>query len=165
MSQSIVASRGFVITRRTVRSLRISNIHSETKKRKRRTFNDIIWKNIGDSVTKPTSPNARENVSYSDVVEPYSAQLPEDNDPVMPDRTAVFEKPTTNHLIHSELRLYQGELLRKAKVFGRNNEENGDATDSYDPTPFLNTFTYEVEFSDNNIKDFSDNVIVENTYS
>ena len=34
MSQSIVASSGYVITRRTVRSLRTSEIHSETEKRK-----------------------------------------------------------------------------------------------------------------------------------
>ena len=69
MSQSIVASSGCVITRRTARSLRTSELHSETEKRKRRIFDNIMLEKLGDSVVKPTTLNSREYVPYSDGVD------------------------------------------------------------------------------------------------
>ena len=42
MSQSIAASRGYVITLRTVRSLQSSELYSETDNRKRTLFDDVI---------------------------------------------------------------------------------------------------------------------------
>ena len=66
--------------------------------------------------------------------------------------------------INAELNLPQEELLRKAKVIGQTKDGNGDIADSYDANPFLNTLTYDVEFSDSNIKEYSANVIVENIY-
>ena len=119
MSQSVLVASGTVITRRTVRSLRISEIHSETEKRKRKLFDDIILRKLGDSMSKPTKPDAPNHVPYSDGVDPDPVALPIDNDPVMTDGIAVFEKPITDQWIHAELNLPQGEQLRKAKVIGR----------------------------------------------
>ena len=146
MSQSIVATRGYVITRRTVRLLRNSELHSETEKKKRRIFDDIILKKLGDSVDKPTNANSREYNPYSDGVDPDSVKLPEDNGPVMPDGTAAFEKPITCQWIHVELNLPQRELLRKSKVIGRTKEVNGDLIGSHNPNPFLDGLTYDVQF-------------------
>ena len=47
-------------------------------------------------MVKPTNPNAREHVTYSDGVDLDSVKLPEDNDPVMPDGTAAFEMHITD---------------------------------------------------------------------
>ena len=165
MPQSIASSSGCVITCRTVRSLRTSKLHSETEKRKRRIFDDIILEKLGDSVVKPTNPNAHEHVPYSNGVDPDSVKVPEDNDPVMPDSTPAFEKPITNQWMHAELNLPQGELLRKAKVVGRTKDGNGDVAGSYDHNPFLNALTYDVEFSDGEINEYSANVIAENMCS
>ena len=165
MSQSIVASSGCVITHRTFRSLRISELHSETEKRKLMIFDDIILKKLGDSVAKPTNSNARECVPYSYGVELDSIKLPEDNDPVMPDGTASFEKPITDQWIHTELNLPQGELLWKSKFIGRTKDGHGDATGSHDANLFLNTLTYDVEFSDDDVKEHSADVIAENMCS
>ena len=49
-----------------------------------------------NSVVKPTNPNAREHVPYSDGVDPDSVKIPEENGPVMPDGTDAFEKPITD---------------------------------------------------------------------
>ena len=165
MSQSVLVASGSVITRRTIRSLRNSEIHSETEKRKRKIFDDIILKKLGDSMSRPTKPNPPDHIPYSDGVDPDSVELPEDNDPVGPDGTAVFEKPITDQWIHAELNLPQGEQLRKAKVVGRSTDGNGKVTGSYDPNPFLNTLTYDVEFPDGEIKEYSANVIAENMYA
>ena len=56
-------------------------------------------------------------------------------------------------------------LLQKAKVIGRTKDDNGNVAGSYDPNPFLNALTYDVEFSDGEIKDYSANAIVENIHS
>ena len=165
MHQSILASSSYAITRRAVRSLRNSELRSETEKRKRRIFDDIILKKLGDSVAKPTNSNAREHVPYSDGVDADSVKLPEDNEPVIPDGTADFEKAITDQWTHAELNLPQGELLRKATVIGQTKDGNVDLTVSHDPNPFLNTLTYDVDFSDGEIKEHSANVIAENMCS
>ena len=59
----------------------------------------------------------------------------------------------------------QGELLRKAKVIGRTKDGNRDVICSYDHNHFLNTLTYDVEFSYVEIKEYSVNVIAKNVYS
>ena len=51
------------------------------------------------------------------------------------------------------------------KVPGRTKDNNGDVMDSCDPTPFLNTLTYDVDFSDGKFKECSANVIAENMHS
>ena len=44
----------------------------------------------------PEKPIPADYDPYSDVSEPASVQLPEDNDPVETDGTTAFEKPTTD---------------------------------------------------------------------
>ena len=58
-----------------------------------------------------------------------------------------------------------GETLRKSKVIGPIKDGNGDVTGSCDPEPLLNTMTYDVCFSDGEIKECSDNVIAEKMQS
>ena len=96
MSHSIVASNGHSITCRKVRLFRTSELHSETKKRKRTIFDYIILKKLGELVTILASPNAREDATYFDSVDLASAHLPEDYDHIMPYGTTVFEKPITD---------------------------------------------------------------------
>ena len=90
MLQSIVASSGHVITRRTVRYLRTSELYSETEKIKRRIFYDAILKKLGYSADKPMKSDSREHVPYYDWIDPDSVKLPEGNGPVIPDGTAAF---------------------------------------------------------------------------
>ena len=117
--------------------------HSVTEKKKWRTFDDIVQKKLDDSVVNPTKPVTPYHVTYSDGVNADSDQLPYENDPIMPDSTVVFEKPTTNQWIHAELYLPQGELPRKEKVISRTKDKNGDVKDLSDLIPFLNTFAHD----------------------
>ena len=79
--------------------------------------------------------------------------------------TTIFEKPIIDQWIHAELNLPQEEMLRKAKVVCQTKDNNGDAMGSNDPNSFLNTLTYDVEFSDGEIKERSSNVTAENMHS
>ena len=98
MSQAVLTSRGTVIPRRTLRKLRRVEIHSESEKRKRDLFDDIILKKLGDSMSKPTSPSSfpTDHVPYSDGVEPESFTFPEDNDPLDQGGRTTFQKPITD---------------------------------------------------------------------
>ena len=114
---------------------------------------------------KPTKQISPDHISYSDNVDPDSVELPEDNDPIGPDGTAVFEKPIIDQQIYTELNLPQGRQLRKAKVVGQTTDKNGKVTGSYDTNPFLNTLTCDIEFPDGEIREYSANVIAENIYA
>ena len=165
MSQSIVASRDHSTTRRTVLFLRASENHSKTEKRKRKIFDDIILQRLGDSVVKPTKPDAPNHVTYSDGLDPCSVKFLDDNDPSMPDSTAVFDKPITDQWIYAELNMAQGQSLRKVKVFSQFKHRNDDLKGSYETSPFLNTLTCGVEFADDEIKDHSTNFSAENAHA
>ena len=89
----------------------------------------------------------------------------EDNDPVMSNGTSIFEKPITNQCIRAELNLPQGKLLRKAKFSGQTKDGDGNVMGSHVPNPFLNALTFDVDFSNGKIKEFSDNVVAENIFS
>ena len=60
----------------------------------------------------PSSSLVTTYIPYSNNIEPESVHLPEDNDPVHRDNNTIFEKPITDHWIHAELNLPQGEELR-----------------------------------------------------
>ena len=78
------------MTHRTVRSLRTSELHSETDNRKRITFDDFILKKLGHLVAILTSPKARDHAPYSDGDDLDSVQLLDNNDPTIPDSTDVL---------------------------------------------------------------------------
>ena len=63
------------------------------------------------------------------------------------------------------MNLRQGGLLRKEKVIGQTKDGNGDATGSCDYNLLFNALTYDVEFSNSEIKECSANVIAENMHS
>ena len=164
MAQAVLAATGRVVPRRTLRKLTKAELFSETEKRKRKIFDDIILKKLGDSVCKPEKPIAGAFVPYENEVDPAPVQLPDDNDPIDKDGTSVFEKPITDQWINAELKLPQGELLRNARVLGQSKDGNGEPIGEYDPNPLLNTTIYDVEFPDGEIREYAANVIAENMY-
>ena len=165
MAQAVLVASGKVIPRRTLRKLNKAEIHSETEKRKRAIFDDIILKKLGDSVRKPEKPIRGNFVPYADEVDPDPVQLPDDNDPIDTDGTSVFEKPITDQWINAELKLPQGELIRTAKVLGQSKDGDGQPVGMYDPNPLLNTAIYDVEFPDGEIREYAANLIAENMYA
>ena len=162
MAQAILNSNAKVISRRTLRPLKIDELHSESEKRKRSTFEDIIIMRLGDSMKLVKKPD---NIPYSDDTEPDLLLPPENNDPVDPDGTSAFEQPITDQWINAELNLTQGDLLQNAKVIGRSKNEHGQITGTYHENPMLNTLVYDVEFPDGEIKEYGANTIAMNMYS
>ena len=167
MAQGVLNSNGKIVPRHTIRKLTVSEIHSESEnKNKRRIFEEeLICSKLGDSMAFPPKPSSSPYVPYSDGVEPNSLQLPEDNDPVDPNGTSVFEKLITDHWIYAEVTLPQGENMHQAKVIGRSKDEDGNIVGTYDNNPYDNTMVYDVEFPDAEVKEYVANVIAESMYA
>ena len=165
MAQAVLTSKGTVVTRRSVRSLSKAELVSDVEKHKRSIFNAAIKSKLGDSVTKPSKPIPTDFVPYSDGnLDPITV---DDiiEDPIDSDGTSVFEKPVSDHLIHAELSLPQGEYMQLAKVIGRTRNDDGTTEGMYDNDPLLNTLIYDVQFPDGTVKNYAANVIAENMYS
>ena len=109
MSQGVLTSKATIVPRLSIRPLSISELNPETEQRKRETFDNIIKENLGDAMTNPSKPPPYAFIPYSDG-DLYPPSLHEvDEYPVNSDGTAVFEQPITDHCIHAELKLPQGE--------------------------------------------------------
>ena len=166
MAQAILSSNGTVVPRRTIRKLTPSEISSPIEERKRQAFDAVITAKLGDSMSMPAKP-------LPDFIEPYEddsesgspSSLPDDNDPISSPGVAMFEKPITDRLIHSELYLPQGEEMQAAKVIRRSKDADGNIIGTYDDNPMLNSLVYDVEFPDGEIREYSANVIAENMFS
>ena len=165
MAQTVLTSKGTIIPRRTLRKLTRAELYYEVEKRKRDIFDGVVTSKLGSSISFPTKPLPRDHVPYADDVEPDLISLPDDNDPVDANGVAVFENPITDRWIHAELHLPQGEEIRSAKVIGRSKDADGNIVGTYDDNPMLNTLSYNVEFSDGEVREYSANIIAENMYA
>ena len=76
-----------------------------------------------------------------------------------------LKKRITDHLIHAELYLPQGEDMKAAKVVGCTKDEDGNIIGTYDYDPMLKSMVYDVEFPDREIKEYSANIIAQNMYA
>ena len=116
MLQAVLNYKPTIVTRRSIRPLRISELNSETEQRNRGKIDNFIKEKIVDTTTKPSKPPQSDFIPYSDGhLDPHALhELYEDT--VHPDGTAVFEQPITDHCIHVELNLPQGEEMKKLKL-------------------------------------------------
>ena len=96
MAQAVLNSKSMVIPRRTIRKLRKDEIFCESENRKRRLFEDLIQKRLGDSMSQPDKPVLTKYETYFDDSQTASVPLPEDTDPVKTDGTTAYEKPITD---------------------------------------------------------------------
>ena len=59
----------------------------------------------------------------------------------------------------------QGEVLRFVKVIDRTKEPDGKFIGTYDHNPTIKTMTYNAEFPDGKVREYTSNVIAENILS
>ena len=140
-----------------------SERYDETEKVKRQTFDDLIRKKLGDAAQFP--PKHLPDNTYT----PYLGdeeldvpELPEDNDPLNPDRVEMFEKPITDRFIHAEVHLPQGERTQTAKVIGRTKDVDGNTIGTFNEHPLHNSMVYDVEFPDGEVKEYSEQYYIVN---
>ena len=165
MAQAVLTYEGTLIPRKTIRRLRVEELHSPVEIDKRRLFDDVIRRKLGDASSFPTSGEADpdlEPYAYDEVDE---LQTVYEDDPVEDNGVAQFEAPLTDLLIHSEVHLSQGEEMKAAKVIRRSKNSEGEVVGEYNKNPILNTLIYDVEFPDGDVHEYSANIKAENIYA
>ena len=116
-------------------------------------------------MTNPSKPPPSAFICYYDGdLDPLSLHEV-DEDPVQTDGTAVFEQPITDHWIHAEPNLLQGEEMNKVKLVGLSKDDDGNIIGKYDSNPMLNIMVYGVDSPDGSIREYVTNVIADNVYS
>ena len=171
MAQWILKANGKVVPRRTHRPLSVSEIHSETEKKKRETFDALIERRLGSSI-KP--PNATRGTPSNDDLDAYEEYYDDDeNQRIIPDiedavdanGRLLDQQPAYDKLINSEVQLQQGESIAVGTVKRRALGPDGHVVGNYDDNPIMNSIVYEVEFPDGEVKEYAANVIAENVLS
>ena len=137
MSQALLNINGKILPRGTVMKLTTAEINPRVEIEKRKRFDDDIFKLFGNSNTVNSSPIAPDLDVKSDThpVDDPDLILPEE-DPVLPDGTAVFESPFSDMLINAEVLLPQGEEMTKAIVKRRTKTLNGNEVGTWDKKSF-----------------------------
>ena len=171
MANNILTHNGQVVPRRTIRRLTKAEMIDLVEIKKRNDFDARITSTLGDAMSAPPEssvPLYHELHDFSDLDiddEVSSPHLWPDGDPIENDGTATFEVPITDALINAEVLLPLNNEMQMATVKRRSTDEHGKDMGIFDPNPFLNTLTYDVEFIDSTVKNFGANVIAQNLYS
>ena len=168
MTQNILLQNGKIVPRRTCRPLTRAEWNSEPERKMRDAFDNEIKMKLGDSiqVVEQTVPKPDEEYAMDTLInDEEEPPLIPDDDPIDASGRPVYEQPLTDMLLHAEVLLPQGEEVKSAKVIGRSKDDNGDIIGTYNSNPLLNTLTYDVEFSNGEIKEYSANLIAQNMYT
>ena len=75
------------------------------------------------------------------------------------------QQPAYDKLINTEVSIQNGDRIQHGKVVGRSTDPEGNLVGRYHDNPMLNTFSYDVEFSDGSVAEYAANIIAENIVS
>ena len=161
MTAKILKANGQVVHRSTYRSLTDEEIASENEKKDRDKFEQLVNERYG-------TPMMATDFEGSEDVEATPPDLYEDdsgekNEPV-PDAEDITPE-TGDEYVGAEVNLPRGGVLRSGKVTGRKRSADGTLQGTRNDNPILDTRTYEVEFPDGDVTEYTANVIAENMWA
>ena len=176
MAQWILKANGRVVPRRSLRPLKVDEIHSpvEIKKRevldelhspveikKREVFDELIERRWGTPMTPPNTQRPKVFEKYADHEQQEQPTLEVED---IADSTGklINQQPAYDQIINAEVQLQLGEEMVTGKVIQRTIGPDGQVTGTYDNNPFLNSIIYDVEFPDGQVKEYAANIIAEN---
>ena len=164
MAQWVLKANGNVVPRRTARPLTVAETHSTTELKKRGTFNALVEKRWGTSMSPPPGPKDDEQSVFDEYEDDDESKhvVPDVEDTVDVTGKLLNQQPAYDRIINPEVALQLEEMVTTGKVTRRALSPDGQVAGTYDDNPFLNTIIYEVEFPDGQVKDYAANVIAEN---
>jgi len=164
MSRKILKENGQVVIRSTVRSLNEDELMSEDKKAKRKAFDENVHKVLGDAF-RPE--DFKDDPDMSDIDTPTYEAYEDDADGAceyIPDIDDA-DPDTHDRYVGAEVQMSIGDKVMSGKVQRRKREADGSLKGTAHPNPILDTRTYEVEFPDGQVAEYSANAIAENMYT
>jgi len=171
MAQWVLKANGKVVPRRSCRPLTTAELHSQVEIKKRETFDALIERRWGNSITPPKdeaeakpdpeSPDSEED----DSAELTASQVPDVEDVVDSTGKLLEQQPLWDNLINAEVLLQSDCKLAMGKVKARTLGDHGQVMGQYDSNPLLNSIIYDVEFPDGQVKEYAANILAENMLS
>ena len=166
MCQWVLKANGNVVPRRTLRPLTVDERHSPLEIKKRDTFNDLIERRWGTAMSPPQVSEKDDDpweVYHDD--DELPRHIPDVEDVVDATGKVLCQQPAYDKIINAEVLLQNGDSLQTARVQRRSIGPDGTTVGKYNDNPFMNSITYDVEFPDGTVKEYSANVIAENMLS
>ena len=105
---------------------------------------------------EPTNQNDLDDDMDEPVESPDNADILDSTGRILEQQLA-FDK-----IINAEVMIQNGDEMAMGKVTRQSLDADGRMTGTYHDNPFLNTITYNVEFSDGQVKEYGANIIAEN---
>ena len=164
MTRKILKDNGQVVYRSTVRSLTDDEIASEECRKQRDNFDG----NVRNALGLPMTPkDFASDPDLADAETPSYDLYEDDSDggqgPI-PDIDDA-DPDTHDYYVGAEVELSIGDNVMSGKVKRRKRELDGTLKGKANSNPILDSRTYEVEFPDGQVVEYSANVIAQNMYS
>ena len=160
MTRKVLKANGQVLHRSTVRPLTPDEWESPDEKKAHQEFDVSVHRVLGDSY------------SWEDFKDDPEMETPS-MDPYEDDQESKFEIPdiddadpdTYDQYVNAEVLLPIGDREMTGKVIGRKRDRDGTVRGKANANPILDTRTYEVEFPDGQVAEYTANVIAENMFA
>ena len=166
MTRKILNKKGNVIYRSTVRSLTEDEKMDPDEIEERKAFNKMISKKLGGPLK---IGQFKDDPELADMETP--SFLPYEDDETRPniqpdmDEMDEDDPDTYDQYVGATVKLPIGDKFVAGKVRSRKRELDGSVKGRANPNPILDTRTYEVEFPDGQVTEYTANVIAESMYA
>ena len=161
MTAKILKANGEVVHRSTYRSLTEAELANELEKNERNEFNKLVKERYG-------TPMEAVNFGQPEDVEQIPPDLYEDDDGenYMPVPDAEDITPESgDEYVGAEVTMSSGGILRTGRVTRRQRGDDGSIQGTRNENLILDTRTYDVEFPDGEVTEYTANVIAENMWA
>ena len=158
MAQWILKENGRVVPRRSLKPLKVDELHSPVEIKKREVFDEHIEKRWGSPMTPSNTQQQNIFERYEDTEQQEQPTL-EVEDIVDSTRKLINQQPGYDQINNAEAQLQLGEEMVTGKVAQRTIGPDGQVTGTYANNPYLNSVIYDVEFPDGQVKEYAANII------
>ena len=163
----ILKDNGRVVPRGSLQPPPTTKIHSPVEEKKQNVFDALIERRMGTSINPP--PTTDETTKQNDLVNDCET-TPMDEPVESPDHEDILDSTgrileqqlAFDKIINAEVMIQNGNEMAMGKVVRQSLDADGRMTGTYHDNPFLNTVTYDMEFSDGLVKEYGANIIAKN---
>jgi hypothetical protein len=145
MSQCILKSNLKVVPRRTLCPLKPEELRSETETKKRNPFDKLVEKRWVTSINPPIETNETSDTMWEEYKDGDESPrvIPEIEDIVDSTGKVINQQPAYDNMLNTDV------------VAQRAIGPDGRTIGSYDDDPSKSTIMYEVEFQDEELREYS----------
>ena len=107
-----------------------------------------------------TEETTKQNDLDDEMDEPVESP---DHEDILDSMGRILEQqPAFNKIINAEVMIQNGDEMAMGKVVRQSLDSDSRMTGTYHDNPFLNTITYDIEFSNGQVKEYGANIIAKN---